>query len=89
MVSTILQTKLKFFEENTHGRILNRFSKDIQVLDSIIYTYLDMTDVQIFALSLLVCCQMLIHDHYYSCICAMVGHSCMYFTVDINETKKN
>lgn len=45
MVNNVLRTKIKFFEENTNGRILNRFSKDVGVLDSIVYTYLDFTDV--------------------------------------------
>lgn len=45
MVESVLQTKLKFFEENTNGRILNRFSKDVGVLDKIVFTYLDLTDV--------------------------------------------
>jgi len=33
MVENVLHTKLKFFEENTQGMILNRFSKDVQTLD--------------------------------------------------------
>jgi hypothetical protein len=45
MVDSVLMTKLKFFEENTQGAILNRFSKDVQTLDRIVYTYLDVTDV--------------------------------------------
>jgi hypothetical protein len=45
MVGSVLHTKLKFFEENTNGRILNRFSKDVGVLDKIVFTYLDLTDV--------------------------------------------
>ena len=50
MVESVLKTKLKFFEENTNGRILNRFSKDVGVLDNIVYTYLDLTDVIFFIL---------------------------------------
>ena len=46
MVESVLNTKLKFFEENTRGRILNRFSEDVTVLDNIVYTYLDLTDVR-------------------------------------------
>jgi len=45
MVDRALNTKIKFFEENTQGRILNRFSKDISSLDYIVFTFLDMTDV--------------------------------------------
>lgn len=47
MVENVLNTKLKFFEENTQGMILNRFSKDVQTLDKIVYTFLDVTDVRI------------------------------------------
>lgn len=45
MVDKVLNTKLKFFEENTQGMILNRFSKDVQTLDQIVYTFIDVTDV--------------------------------------------
>lgn len=45
MVTNVLHTKLKFFEENTQGMILNRFSKDIQTLDKIVFTFLEVTDV--------------------------------------------
>jgi hypothetical protein len=47
MVTNVLNTKLKFFEENTQGMILNRFSKDVQTMDKIVYTFLDVTDVRI------------------------------------------
>lgn len=33
LVSSILHTDLAFFEENTCGRIVNRFSKDVKTLD--------------------------------------------------------
>ena len=46
MVDNVLNTKVKFFEENTHGRILNRFSKDIGTLDNILFGFLEMTDVR-------------------------------------------
>ncbi|CDW76184.1 multidrug resistance-associated protein 4 isoform x3 [Stylonychia lemnae] len=36
MVEGALNTKIKFFEVNTNGRILNRFSKDVKVLDIIV-----------------------------------------------------
>lgn len=45
MIDNVVKTKLKFFEENTQGAILNRFSKDVQTLDKIVYTFLDVTDV--------------------------------------------
>lgn len=48
MVSAVLNTRIKFFEVNTHGRILNRFTKDIATIDRIVFTYLDMIDVNYF-----------------------------------------
>ena len=51
MVANVLHTKLKFFEQNTQGMILNRFSKDVQTLDKIVFTFLEVTDVS-FLLSL-------------------------------------
>lgn len=45
MVNNVLKTKLKFFEQNTQGMILNRFSKDVQTLDQIVYTFIDVVDV--------------------------------------------
>ena len=47
MVEGVINTKIKFFEVNTNGRILNRFSKDVKVLDSIVNTYLELTDVRL------------------------------------------
>ena len=44
MVQNVLHARLKFFEENTQGMILNRFSKDIDTLDNIVYTFIDVTD---------------------------------------------
>ena len=44
MVQNVLGTKLKFFEENTQGMILNRFSKDVDTLDQIVYIFIDVTD---------------------------------------------
>ena len=41
----VLQTGIVFFEENTHGRILNRFSKDVQTMDNLVFTVLEMADV--------------------------------------------
>ena len=42
-----MHTKVKFFEENTKGRIVNRFSNDVSDLDQIVFTFLDMTDVSL------------------------------------------
>jgi ABC-type bacteriocin/lantibiotic exporter with double-glycine peptidase domain len=39
-----LQTDLSFFEENTCGRIVNRFSKDVKTLDQFLFVFLEMTD---------------------------------------------
>ena len=50
MVKSIIHTKVKFFEENTKGRILNRFSNDVAELDIIVFTYLDLCDVPNFIL---------------------------------------
>jgi len=47
VVSRVLATPINFFEENTHGRILNRFSKDVATLDQIVFTFLEMTDYAI------------------------------------------
>ena len=44
IVEKVIHTNLNFFEENTHGRILNRFSKDIGTLDSIVFLFLEMMD---------------------------------------------
>lgn len=44
LVSSILHTDLAFFEENTCGRIVNRFSKDVKTLDQFVFVFLEMTD---------------------------------------------
>ena len=55
IVKKVLATKIVFFEENTQGRIINRFSKDIQTLDRLVFTFLEMIDYLIkCALSLIV-----------------------------------
>lgn len=41
----VLHTGITFFEENTQGRILNRFSKDVATMDNIVFTVLEMADV--------------------------------------------
>ena len=44
LVQAILETNITFFEENTSGRIINRFSKDVKTLDQFLFTFLEMTD---------------------------------------------
>lgn len=44
LIRKVLNTKLEFYEVNTHGRILNRFSKDVNQMDKIVFTFLDMVD---------------------------------------------
>lgn len=41
----VLQTGITFFEENTQGMILNRFSKDVSTMDNLVFTVLEMADV--------------------------------------------
>ena len=41
----VLTADITFFEENTQGRILNRFSKDVATLDNLVFTVLEMADV--------------------------------------------
>lgn len=40
----MLHAHIRFFEENTQGRIINRFSKDIATLDQMIFQVLEMID---------------------------------------------
>ena len=44
MVQGVVGTKVKFFESHTSGQILNRFSKDVAILDKLVFTYLEMMD---------------------------------------------
>jgi hypothetical protein len=48
MVNSVLNTRIKFFEVNTNGRILNRFSKDMNMIDNFVLFYLEMIDVILF-----------------------------------------
>jgi ATP-binding cassette, subfamily C (CFTR/MRP), member 4 len=41
----MLNTSIQFYETNTQGRILNRFSKDVGVMDNLVFTVLEMADV--------------------------------------------
>ena len=45
IIQKVLYTGINFFEENTQGRILNRFSKDVATMDNIVFTVLEMADV--------------------------------------------
>ena len=42
---SMINTGIQFYEMNTQGRILNRFSKDVSVMDNLVFTVLEMTDV--------------------------------------------
>ena len=44
LVRRVLNTGIVFFEENTQGRILNRFSKDTATMDNMLFGFLEMTD---------------------------------------------
>lgn len=44
MVKQCLGTNITFFEENTCGLIINRFSKDVKELDNFLFTFLQCTD---------------------------------------------
>lgn len=44
VANRVLTAKIVFFEENTQGRIINRFSKDVGTLDNFVFTFLEMTD---------------------------------------------
>lgn len=44
LVHRVVRTGIDFFEENTQGRILNRFSKDTATMDNVVFGFLEMTD---------------------------------------------
>ena len=44
IVTSLINTKMQFFDENTSGRIINRLSKDISVTDMIVFNFLEMLD---------------------------------------------
>jgi ABC-type multidrug transport system fused ATPase/permease subunit len=44
VVRNLLHTKMQFFDENTSGRIINRLSKDVAVLDLVVFNFLEMID---------------------------------------------
>ena len=43
----VLQTSIVFYEENTQGRILNRFSKDVATMDNLVFTVLEIADYSV------------------------------------------
>ena len=43
MVTSILKTNISFFEENTLGTIMNRFSKDVSNLDQYLFIFIECT----------------------------------------------
>ena len=44
MVDKCVNTNITFFEENTCGTIINRFSKDVKELDGFLFLFLECTD---------------------------------------------
>jgi ABC-type multidrug transport system fused ATPase/permease subunit len=44
IMSKVMHAKIEFFEENTQGRIMTRFSKDMQTLDTLVFKFLEMID---------------------------------------------
>jgi len=47
IVESLIHTHMSFFDENTTGRIMNRMSKDVQVMDDFVFSFLDMIDYQV------------------------------------------
>ena len=43
-VDSLIHTKMAFFDANTSGRIMNRLSKDVMVLDQFVFSFLEMLD---------------------------------------------
>jgi len=44
VIEGLMNTNMRFFDENTSGRILNRLSSDVAVVDLIVFSFLDMID---------------------------------------------
>ena len=44
MVKSVANTNIQFFEQNTNGNIMNRFSKDVKALDQYLTIFLQMMD---------------------------------------------
>lgn len=43
-VKSLLASHISFFEQHTHGHILNRFTSDIKTLDNFVFQFLEMID---------------------------------------------
>jgi len=43
-VMALLASHISFFEQHTHGHILNRFTTDIKTLDNFVFAFLEMID---------------------------------------------
>ena len=44
MVQSVITTAITYFEENTAGTIMNRFSKDVKCLDQYLFVFIECTD---------------------------------------------
>lgn len=44
VIKSLVNTRMQFFDENTSGRIINRLSKDVQVVDAFVFEFLEMVD---------------------------------------------
>lgn len=44
VMSSLVNTNMAFFDENTSGAIINRLSSDFKVTDTIVFTFLEMID---------------------------------------------
>jgi len=44
VMSSLVKTKMAFFDVNTSGAIINRLSSDIQVIDLVVFDFLEMID---------------------------------------------
>jgi ABC-type siderophore export system fused ATPase/permease subunit len=44
MVKSVIRTSVVYFEENTSGSIMNRFSKDVKCLDYYLFCFIECTD---------------------------------------------
>jgi len=43
-VNSLLASHISFYEQHTHGHILNRFTTDIKTLDNFLFSFLEMID---------------------------------------------
>jgi ABC-type multidrug transport system fused ATPase/permease subunit len=47
VVASLIHTHMAFFDENTSGRIMNRMSTDVKVLDFFVFEFLECIDYNI------------------------------------------